>query len=182
MLEYSLVRSKRRTLSLQISPMGELIARAPMRMSESFIEKFILEKAGWIEKNQKKILERNKGRELKEYSPSDVLALKKLLKNYLETRLPELWDGWNLPKYTTVKITKSERRWGSCSAKNGLCFSYRLAEYLETNTHFIDAIIVHELAHLKQKNHQKPFWNLVYSMMPEYESIMKKVRNGDMVE
>ena len=60
MIPYSLVRSKRRTLSLQISPSGELIARAPMRMSEAFIEGFIREKTSWIEKNQKKILERNK--------------------------------------------------------------------------------------------------------------------------
>jgi UTP pyrophosphatase len=44
---------------------------------------------------------------------------------------------------------------------------------------FVDAIIIHELAHLREKNHQRPFWNLVYSMMPEYEFIMKNRENLD---
>ena len=39
---------------------------------------------------------------------------------------------------------------------------------------FIDAIIVHELAHLREKNHQKSFWNVVYQMMPDYEAIMSR--------
>jgi predicted metal-dependent hydrolase len=84
---------------------------------------------------------------------------------------------FSLPEITSTKITLSEKRWGSCSAKNGLCFSYRLGEYLGGKEEFIDAIIVHELAHLREKNHQKPFWNLVYSMMPTYEVIMKHYTN-----
>ena len=44
---------------------------------------------------------------------------------------------------------------------------------------FIDAIIVHELAHLREKNHQKPFWDLVYRMMPDYEKVMKNRDIGE---
>jgi predicted SprT family Zn-dependent metalloprotease len=44
---------------------------------------------------------------------------------------------------------------------------------------FIDAIIIHELAHLREKNHQKPFWDLVYRMMLEYESVMKDAKYAD---
>lgn len=54
-LPYTLIRSKRRSLSLQISKEGMLIARAPMRMNVSIIENFIEQKREWIEKNQKKI-------------------------------------------------------------------------------------------------------------------------------
>jgi predicted metal-dependent hydrolase len=43
---------------------------------------------------------------------------------------------------------------------------------------FIDATIVHELAHLREKHHQRSFWDLVYRMMPEYEAVMK-MRRGE---
>ena len=141
--------------------------------------------------------------------------MKRRLMTYLEKHVPELWQWIHLPPYTSIKVTKSERRWWSCSGKNGLCFSYRLAEYLEqtpidtwalsdsmlsfsereslprnsllvwfwehshvfsisVSVPFIDAIIVHELAHLREKNHQKSFWNLVYQMMPEYDETMSR--------
>jgi predicted metal-dependent hydrolase len=132
--------------------------------------------------------------------------MKKKLMEYLIHRVSELWEWKWLPKYTSIKVTKSERRWWSCTSKNWLCFSYRLAEYLEfppilssrgtrdllqseteadsfyrqnDKTRFIDAVIVHELAHLREKHHQPSFWKLVYTMMPEYETIMKDQKNLD---
>ncbi len=209
-LPYTLIRTKRRSLSIQINHDGSLIARAPLRMSIILIDEFIEKKQLWIEKHQKRMKERGWGMKKKSYSDDEIMLMKSLLKAYVIPRVRALWEGQNLPAYTSIKITKSEHRWGSCSGKNGLCFSYRLVEYLEkgdlmlssraklrdlTNNEdyqstetdssqaqndiiwFIDAIIVHELAHLREKNHQKPFWNLVYRMMPEYETIMKDYKN-----
>lgn len=51
-LPYSLIRSRRRTLSLSIGKDGELIARAPRLMPVYFIEDFIRAKSSWIEKQQ----------------------------------------------------------------------------------------------------------------------------------
>lgn len=212
-LPYTLTRSSRRTLSLQIDKHGELIARAPMRMSIRFIEDFVERKREWIKKHQTRIQNQVSRGEKKKYSETEIREIKHKLREYIVPRVQEFWEWQNLPKYTSIKITKSERRWWSCSARNGLCFSYRLAEYLNpppekgelegvtknkdsshithpslsfaslaakssdsqtfSGREFIDAIIVHELAHLKEKNHQKPFWNLVYIMMPEYEQIIQ---------
>ena len=168
---YTLIRSKRRTLSLQIDTMGELIVRSPLRTPLFVIEDFIMKKTSWIEKSRKKIKERYAHQ--KTYSSIEKKSMKKILRTYIEKRVEELWKNTSLPEYTSIKITLAEKRWWSCSGKNWLCFSYRLAEYLAEKKQFIDAIIVHELAHLKEKNHQKPFWNLVYSMMPEYEKVLK---------
>ncbi len=198
-LSYTLIRSKRRSLSLQVSKEGLLVVRAPMRMSVNMIEEFISRKRDWVEKHQKKIESRWRR---KVYTENEIQEAKVLLKEYLIPRIHTLWEWKNLQKFTSIKITKSERRWWSCSAKNGLCFSYRLAEYLPQNlsswgtkdllwiswaiskadssyrrndksSTFIDAIIIHELAHLREKNHQKPFWNLVYGWMPEYDERIK---------
>lgn len=167
-ISYTLIRSRRKSLSIQIDTDGNLIARAPIHMLISSIDSFILKKKDWIEKHQKKIKSLPKKIipntwEIKEY--------KKTLKDYIIPRIQKLSHWKNLPPITSIKITLSERRWGSCSSKNGLCFSYRLAQYIDTP--FLDAIIIHELAHLIEKNHQKSFWDLVTLWMPEYESIMK---------
>ncbi len=51
-MKYQLIRSKRKTLSLQISDNAELLVRAPNRLSIKKIESFIHEKQYWIEKKQ----------------------------------------------------------------------------------------------------------------------------------
>lgn len=199
MIPYTLIRSSRRTLSIQISRTWELIARAPERLSITRIESFIVSKRDWIEKHMQWAEDKKQKAERKKYGETKIQEMKERLAGYIIPRVRELWEWKDLPKYTSIKITKSEWRWWSCSAKNGLCFSYRLSEYLQkedansnTNTEennnessnmsvssvsisypFIDAIIIHELAHLREKNHQKPFWDLVYSMIPAYEMIMK---------
>lgn len=68
-----------------------------------------------------------------------------------------------LPK--GIKITTARTRYGSCSSDNRLSFSYRLvmAPY-----RIIDYIIVHELAHIKVKNHSKKFWEYLEKLMPDY--------------
>lgn len=110
-IPYTLIRSKRRTLALQINKQGELIARAPMRMSVSFIEVFIEQKMGWIKKHQERARNTNTHTNTKDYSETEVQEMKQKLREYIVPRVQELWERANLPKYTSIKITKSERRW-----------------------------------------------------------------------
>jgi Protein of unknown function DUF45 len=110
-LSYTLIRSSRRSLAIQIDPSGELIVRAPQRMSISVIEDFIVQKREWIEKHQKKVQSNESRIEKKNYTESEVNELKVRLQKYIIPRVRELWEGKNLPPYTSIKITKSERRW-----------------------------------------------------------------------
>lgn len=173
MIPYTLIRSSRRTLSLQIWRDGTVIARAPLRLSMQTIEGFIRKKESWI---QKHTLKEQEHPQKHIYKSQEIGEMKRMLSQYLIPRVQFLWSETNFPKYTSIKITKSEQRWGSCNSKNWLCFSYRLAEYIDKNTRFIDAIIIHELAHLREKNHQKPFWNLVYALMPEYDTTINSYK------
>jgi len=64
-----------------------------------------------------------------------------------------------------ITITGAQHRYGSCSSKNRLSFSWRIvmAPY-----EVIDYVIVHELAHIKEKNHSRRFWDVVVSILPDY--------------
>jgi hypothetical protein len=65
-----------------------------------------------------------------------------------------------------IKITSAEKRWGSCSADDNLSFSFRL---IMAPPDIIDYVIVHELMHIKEKNHSAAFWKLIEAVMPEYK-------------
>lgn len=57
MIPYRLIRSKRKTLYMQITPEGDLLVRAPQRCSKAYIDDFVASKEDWIRKNRAKVLE-----------------------------------------------------------------------------------------------------------------------------
>lgn len=64
-----------------------------------------------------------------------------------------------------VKITSAKTRWGSCSGRNSLCFTYRVACLPDE---LLDYIVVHELSHIREHNHSARFWAVVASVLPDY--------------
>jgi len=78
--------------------------------------------------------------------------------------------------YNKINITDANKSWASCSAKGNLNFSWRL---IMAPLPVIDYVVVHELVHLKEKNHAKTFWNKVKMLMPDYEKYEEWLkRNG----
>lgn len=75
---------------------------------------------------------------------------------------------------TGCKITSARTRWGSCSGKNSICFSHRLVCLPPA---LIDAVVVHELAHIREKNHSERFYREVCAILPDYRQ-----RHGAMKE
>lgn len=75
-----------------------------------------------------------------------------------------------------IRITSARTRWGSCSSLGTVSFSWRL---IMAPLDVIDYVVVHELVHLHEKNHQKAFWAKVALILPDYESRRKWLRiNG----
>ena len=68
-------------------------------------------------------------------------------------------------KPASLKISNAQKRWGSCSPRGDLNFSWHL---ILAPMEIIDYVIVHELVHLEVKNHSKHFWNKVRTIMPDY--------------
>lgn len=73
---------------------------------------------------------------------------------YIKTKVIELASVNDL-HYNTIKITSAKTRWGSCTSKKNLNFSFRLIMSPKST---IDYVIVHELAHLLEMNHSPKFW------------------------
>ncbi len=73
-----------------------------------------------------------------------------------------------------VNISSARSRWGSCSAKNTLNFSWRVALLPKD---IVAYIVVHELAHLIHKNHGRTFWDTVKNFMPDYKTKKKRLRD-----
>lgn len=162
-MEYKLIRSKRKTISIEINERCEVIVRVPLRMGQREIDCFVFEKRGWIEKSLKTMQKRAESR--KTYTDEDIKALYKKASEILQSRL-EFWSGVTGFIPTGVRITSAKKRFGSCSPKNSLCFSVYLFDYPAAA---IDYVIVHELCHIKEHNHSKKFWTLVEKAMPDYK-------------
>jgi len=69
-------------------------------------------------------------------------------------------------KYKSIKINSASTRWGSCGYKDTLNFTWRLVMAPEN---VVDYVVIHELMHLKQKNHSRQFWAEVALLMPDYK-------------
>lgn len=77
-------------------------------------------------------------------------------------------------KAKSVRVREYKRRWGSCTSKGDLSFNWRIIMAPETA---IDYVVIHELAHLKEFNHSKKFWQLVQQAMPDYKLQIQWFKN-----
>ena len=76
-----------------------------------------------------------------------------------------------------VFLKYNQSNWGSCSSKNNINISTRL---LFAPDEVKDYVIIHELAHLKERNHSADFWKLVEKVVPDYKDKIKWLKeNGD---
>ena len=66
----------------------------------------------------------------------------------------------------TIRITDARQRWGSCTHKGGLSFSWRL---IQAPPEIVDYVVVHELVHISQPDHSKKFWAKIRKIMPDFE-------------
>ena len=71
------------------------------------------------------------------------------------------------------KVKHQKRRWGSCSADNVLRINFQL---MMAPSEQLEYVVVHELCHVKEKNHSARFWKLVGELMPGYEVHRKSLK------
>lgn len=167
---YTLVRSDRRTLSVEVARDGTVLVRTPRRCSQRDIAQFVAARAEWIAAKQ--VEQRARAQAHPEPTEAQSLALQQRACEELPARIAHYAARMEL-SYAGVTITGARTRFGSCSAKNRLCFSWRLMQYPDEA---IDYVVVHELAHIVHKNHGKEFYALIASILPDYRARLHLLR------
>lgn len=203
-----IIRSRRCSISLEISRQGELIVRAPLHVPEGIINRFVMQKEEWILKHLKNKTGRAPA-EIKYEEGEEFLYLGKpyqlsvgnfkaisfsdkgnlLFPDFLKFRIKTELNNFYLNKarelitarlkyyadlmgvnYGSVKLSITNSKWGTCMVNNNLQFNWKL---IMAPILVIDYVIVHELAHIQEKNHSRNFWKIVERYKPAYRQYRK---------
>ena len=165
MIPYTVIRSDRCTMALEVKPTLEVVVRVPRRCPAATVEAFVVSHEEWITKAMVTMERRRQAAAARQVTPEQEQELRRRAAEEIPRRVEHYSRLMGLTP-TGVRITGAEKRFGSCSAKNSLCFSWRLMQYPEEA---IDYVVVHELAHLVHRNHGSEFHALVASILPDHK-------------
>ena len=160
---YQLIRSSRKTISLQLAPDGSLTVRAPARMPAAEIRAFVESKRDWIESHRSKLTACPAQPKL---SLGELHSLGAQAMQDLPQRVARFAPVVGVT-YGRITIRNQRSRWGSCSSQGNLNFNCLLMLCPEEVR---DYVVVHELCHRKEMNHSPRFWAEVARVLPDYKT------------
>lgn len=165
-IPYKLIRSRRKTLGLELRPEG-LVVRAPLWATNEQIEYFVEQHRQWILQHQEKLVwQKKQAAALSTLIEAKLQELVEQAHRYIPERV-----RYYAPKvgvdYGSIAIRCQKSRWGSCSSKGNLSFNCLL---MLTPPEVIDSVVVHELCHRKEMNHSAAFYAHVLRVFPEYRT------------
>lgn len=181
--EIQVIRSNRRSISLEIQPDLRILVRAPYRASNREIQRFVSEKSGWLEKHLAIARRRREALEDRQREPVLTMDEIRVLADEATKMIPER-VRYFAPivgvDYGRITIRNQRTRWGSCSGRGNLNFNCLL---MKTPPEVVDYVVVHELCHRKEMNHSPRFWAEVERVLPEYKKARRwlKENGGDII-
>ena len=160
-IQYDLIKTKRRKTSQITVTLDGVTVRTPQTKSTVDVKNMIEQRLQWIFKKQLEFKDRKKQR-TKQF---------KIIHrdSYLEKRVKTLALKIGV-KPSKIIIKPLKGRWGSATGKKVITLNSSL---LKAPKNVIDYVIIHELCHLKIKEHSPRFWNLIGKHMPKYQESVK---------
>lgn len=172
MIEYTFIRSKRKSVGISVKPDGSVIVRAPLYCSKRQADAFVNEKQAWIEQAKRKMAERRTVAPENGLSKEELAKLKKQARITLTAMVEEQAKIMGVT-YGTISIRAQKTRWGSCSSKGNLNFNCYLMLLPENIQRYV---VVHELCHRREMNHSRAFWREVEKYRPTYKEDRQQLR------
>ena len=173
------IKSGRRTISIEVTPECDVIVRAPYLTSRREIARFLDDKTDWINRTVRRMEKRriesaiDRGDRL---SDADVYELSEQAKDVIPPKVKHYASMLGVD-YGRITIRNQKTRWGSCSSKHNLNFNCLL---LRAPEEILDYVVVHELCHIRHMDHSKAFWNEVEKILPDYRDRRKWLKDhGD---
>ena len=161
---------KNRSIRITVEENGEVRLTCPYFVTEPEIYDFVKSKESWIRKAIKSIELKENLSDKPTLKAKEKRALKSLI-DYYVYKYVKLMNA----EVNDVKLRKMKSQWGNCHfQKKVLTFNTYLYFMSES---FIEAIVVHEVAHLFVMNHNKKFYNLILKYLPDYKERMKEAKN-----
>ncbi len=203
---HKIIRSKRRTVGLQVTPDARLIVRAPQKISDESLREVVRQKRSWILRKQEFARKNYFPAAPKTFTTGEqfpylgevyelslvpgaygpltfdgkrfflcegcVPLAKWLFRDWYRERAAEVlsdrvrhYAALTGARYSKIGISNATGRWGSCSGRGVLNFSWRLVMAPQA---VVDYVVVHEVVHLEQLNHSKKFWQKVKALAPDF--------------
>ena len=175
-MQVTVIRSKRRTVAIQVKPDLQLVVRAPFWTTEKEIDRILKDNAVWIEKHlalAREKAERQKSQEDKKLTDAEMQELADRALKYIPGRVAFFAEKVGV-SYGRITIRNQKTRWGSCSSKGNLNFNCLL---MLAPPEVLDYVVVHELCHRREMNHSKAFWAEVEKILPDYRTHVKWLKN-----
>ena len=170
--DIELIRSSRKSIAIEIDRDLKIKVRAPQRMNQNQIMRFVKEKEQWIRLHLAKMIQLQKMQEKEmtdtqrtTLTPEDLQRLMVLARREIPVHVKYFAEQMGVT-YGKITIRNQKTRWGSCSQIGNLNFNCHL---MEMPTEILDYVVVHELCHRKQMNHSRLFWMEVEKVLPDYQ-------------
>jgi predicted metal-dependent hydrolase len=179
-INYTHRSSKRsRSLRLTIRQDGKLTLSTPRLLPQFLINIFLKKKSAWIIDKIAyfKSLPPQPPKLTKSEERKEFAAYKKLAQDLAESRVAHFVSIYGYT-YGKISIKNQKTRWGSCSKRGNLNFSYKIALLPRR---LLDYIVVHEVCHLGEFNHSRNFWNLVAKTVLDYRECQAELKKVSLV-
>lgn len=157
-------------MSVEVDASGSVLVRAPRLTPRWRIEAFVQERRDWIDRAKARQAQRQAN--LPAIHEEDKPLYVKRAKAILPPKIDHYARLMGVQP-TGLTITSAKTRFGSCSGRDRLSFSWRLMAYPEAA---IDYVVVHELAHIRFKDHSRSFYGFIESVMPDYRDRIKLLK------
>ena len=165
---YRIIRSKRRTMALEINAAGEILVRCPQRCTKAQIEAFVQSRADWLRKHLQKRAAQPK---LPPMTMEEVRALAQQALEVIPGRVAHYAPLVGVT-YGRITIRNQRSRWGSCSSQGNLNFNCLL---MLVPPEVLDYVVVHELLHIIVRLHNDEFKALLTRYLPDWRETKREL-------